>query len=45
MKPTLLLIQENFIAKYIGTTQVAVYEVQSVDQDTMTEIFNTKEDQ
>ena len=42
-KPTLLLIQANYVGKYVEGKQVAVYEVEAVDQAVLDEIFNAKE--
>lgn len=42
-KPTLLLIQANYVGKYVEAKQVAVYEVEAVDQAVLDEIFEAKE--
>lgn len=42
-KPTLLLIQGNYVGKYVEGKQVAVYEVEYLDRAVLDEIFEAKE--
>lgn len=42
-KPTLLLIQGNYVGKYVEGKQVAVYEAEAIDQAALDEIFEAKE--
>lgn len=37
-----VLIQNNFIATYIGKQQMAIIEVETVDQETIDDIFSNE---